>query len=688
MKIFCTSILLLLFSFSAFSYTDESHYSKTFEATRSFRVFTPLNYDANNTKKKYAVIYYFHGCGGSYRKSGTYSYKDFELIPPKADNRPDDPDYELPNNADFENEATRSDVIIIAVDGKIPGIPGCGVYFPSQVDDWSGNRFNFSAYIRELIDVVDARYPTLVGAQHRAISGLSMGGQAATWVAATNPHLFSSASEFCYSPAYYDVGERSYLTTVDIQQLWRNFRGLPMRHSTNTKDWLKYYTTQLYQTYLGAGFENEFYLADYCKHHAARIDLQFSFHNNHFSKPKQTVDCFSFINLYPDFEVWGYEVSSKKKESGWIYLHDVARNGLGIYTRERLPWGKSLTNFDISVTTPAVYQPNKKYTLSRYSYKKDTITTEPIVANGEGKMVVKSTGGVGEEIGIVGEGLQPSVMVLTDTINENLYLYEKTTKTFAFDVVNLSTTAQTIDFVVSTENKELLTIVKQPKQVTIPALSKLTIDSFFSCKGSYLPDFKNTGFIKISMVIDGVVQEREHFRKVVVKEATQATGKFNVKIFDGRSEDLALYQYKWKHNQWANPFSTDTISEGSGNGNGKPELGETFSIWIQTPSPLEAKDLATWHPVIPLNGRDHPDVCVDDIKLWRMNTGRSTLSAQVKLNRKPTKKKPIRIPVQVEYLQVEYMEGDCHRNTADKYGHAYYDLLLKADGTLELAKPN
>lgn len=315
------TIYLILFPLLVYSYTDETHYSKTFGTTRSFRVFTPLNYEAKKENKRYDVIYYFHGCGGSFKKSGTYSYQDFDLIPPNAEDRQDDPDYDFPNNADFENEAARKDVIIIAVDGKIPGIPGCGVYFPSQVDDWSGNRYNFSAYIRELIDVVDSRYNTLAGSQHRAISGLSMGGQMAAWVAATNPHLFSSASEFGYSPAYYDVGETAYLTTIDIHQLWRNFRGMPFRHSTNTKDYLKYYTKQLYQGYLGAGFVNEFYQADFCMHHAARVDLQFDFHKKYFSEPKETVDCFSFINLYPEFEVWGYQVSSnKKKMDGSIFM--------------------------------------------------------------------------------------------------------------------------------------------------------------------------------------------------------------------------------------------------------------------------------------------------------------------------------------------------------------------------------
>jgi len=56
-----------------------------------------------------------------------------------------------------------------------------------------------------------------------------MGGQIAIWLAATNPHLFSSASEFCHSPTYFDVGEPSHMTTIDVKQLWRNFIGLISR---------------------------------------------------------------------------------------------------------------------------------------------------------------------------------------------------------------------------------------------------------------------------------------------------------------------------------------------------------------------------------------------------------------------------------------------------------------------------
>ncbi|RLD31515.1 MAG: hypothetical protein DRI73_08600 [Bacteroidetes bacterium] len=685
MKSIIIVLLLLIGPLLAYSFTDESHYSKTFGKTRHFRVFTPPDYNPSNTSKRYPVIYYFHGCGGSYRSSGTYNYADYGLPEPVAIGRPYESDYGHPNNAEFENVAYYNDVIIISVEGKIEGMPeGCKVYFPSQADTWNDDYYNFSVYIRELIDVVDLRYNTKTGPQFRAVSGLSMGGQMAIWVAATNPHLFSSASEFCHAPNFYEVGDPAYQTTIDVQQLWRNLRGLPFRHSTNDRDYIRYYTTQLYGTYSGAGFENEYYLADFCKHHAARIDLQFGFHLNHFTKAKEKIQCFSFINLYPEFEIWGYNVSSTKTGNGWIYLHDVAKNGLGIYTRKQLPWGKSLPEFDISLTTPAIYIPNESYTLSKFSYQNNTFSSFKLEADSKGRLSINSSGGMGEEIGIIGTGLQSPVFILTDTINENIYLPEDIETPLSFNVLNLSTSPQTVDFMVSTENDELLKILNQPEQVTIPALSKISIDSFVVCKGKFLADYKNTGYIKIACSIDGIVQEREHIIQVVVKKQSPAVDVFNIKIFDGKSEDLASYKYGWR--EWDEPIRSDTISEGTGNGNGKAEVGETFSIWIQTPSLFEIKDSATWHPTIPINRNNNPDIVVEDIIQYRYNTGRDIFSAQMRLTRKPTKKNPVRIPIQAEFLKVQYLENDCHRNTADNFTYYFYDLVIFKNGTVVLEK--
>ena len=682
MKSIVFTVFLMLLSVSVFSFTDESHFSKTFNTIRFFRVFTPPDYDHGDSLKRYPVIYYFHGCGGSYRSSGTYSYADYGLTAPVAINRNYDPDYDYPNNTDFENVVYHREVIIVCVDGKIPDLPGCGVYFPSQSDSWNGNYYNFSAYIRELIDVVDSRYNTKIGPQYRAVSGLSMGGNTAIWVAATNPHLFSSASEFCHAPQYYDVGEPSYMTTIDIQQLWRNLRGLPFRHSTTDRDYLKYYTIQLYETYTGAGFENEYYLADFCAHWAARTDLQFDFHIDHFASAKGNVPCFSFVNLYPSFEIRGYNISSTKKGNGWIYLRDVTKNGFGIYTRERLPWGKALSNFDISVSTPPIYTPNGEYTVSRYSYRNNTFDSQQIIADSAGRLIITSSGGMGEEIGITGKGLQPPVIVLTDTINENIYLDNDTETFLSFDVINLSTSDQTIDFKVLTEDDRLLTIKQGSKQVSIPAESKIRVDSLLVCKGNYLPSFKNIGYIRIISSINGAIQEKEHYIQVTVKNQVQYPEPSSIKIFDGRSENLPLFKYAW--NEWNEPVSSGVISEGLGNGNGKAEMGETFSIWIQAPSAIDSLDTHTWHPVIPVNAGDNQDIFVEKVIQYPFNTGKSVLSAQIRLNRKPERNKPIRIPLQAEFLKVQPLVNDCHRNVADGFGYFYYEILLHEDGTVEI----
>ena len=685
MRHLATALFLLVFPLSVYSYTDENHYSLTFGETRYFRVFTPPGYEVANCSKRYPVIYYFHGCGGSYRRSGAYSYIDYGLTAPVAIGRNYDPEYGFPNNADFENYVNEKDVIIICVDGKIYDLPGgCGVYFPSQAENWGGNFYNFSAYIRELINVVDSRYNTMRGPENRAVSGLSMGGQMAIWVAAANPHLFSSASEFCHSPTFYDVGEPSYMTTIDVKQLWRNLRGLPFRHSTNDRDYLKYYTIELSSSWIGAGFENEFFLACFCKHHAARIDLQFNFHLRHFSSSGRNISCFSYINLYPQFEVWGYKLSSSKTGNGWIYLHSVSKNGLGLYTRKRFPWGQGLHNFPISLITPAIYMPDSSYTLARYNYHNDGFTSQEIKSDAQGRLTLSSSGGIGEEIGIIGKDLQPPVFILTDTVNENIYLDSNIETALSFDVVNLSESKQTIDFIASTENTDLLSIHKGIKRLTIPAGSKLKVDSMFVCRGVYLTDFRNTGYIKISSIINGIPQERDHIIQVTVKNNFSKNDSDCIKIYDGRSESLALFKYDWGN--WNNPLSSGIISEGLGNGNGKADMGETFSLWIQPSSVLDPNDLKTWHPVIPVNAGDNKDITVEEIKQHYFSTGRMILSAIIRLNRKPTEGNPVRIPVQAEFLKMEPLTNTCHRNFADNFGLFHYEIMIYEDGTAAMKK--
>lgn len=124
-----------------------------------------------------------------------------------------------------------------------------------------------------------------------------------------------------------------------------------------------------------------------------------------------------------------------------------------------------------------------------------------------------------------------------------------------------------------------------------------------------------------------MIQGREQLIRVIVKKPNPIIDNFCIKFFDGQEEYLALYKYVW--GEWNNPIPTDKISEGIGNGNGKAEIGETFAIWIQTPSLIESKDEATWHPTIPLNNKNNADIIFKEIKAHKFNTRRPVLSAQM-----------------------------------------------------------
>ncbi len=286
---------------------------------------------------------------------------------------------------------------------------------------------------------------------------------------------------------------------------------------------------------------------------------------------------------------------------------------------------------------------------------------------------------MGEEIGIAGRELQPPLIVLVDTINETIYLDHDAETSLSFDVVNLSESGQTIDFTISAEDSVLLSITNRTRKVFIPALSKISVDSLIVCKGKFLPLYQSLGYIRITSSIHGMMLEKEHMIQVRVKNQVQHPDPSQIKIFDGRSEELSLFKYAW--NQWNDPLSSGVISEGSGNGNGKAEMGETFSIWIQAPFAFDSLDIRTWHPAIPINTGDNTDIVVEKVSHHSFNTGRSILSAQIRLNRKPEKNDPVRIPLQSEFLKIEPLVDDCHRNVADNFENFYYEILLYEDGT-------
>ncbi len=126
-------------------------------------VITPDGYDAA-AGKKYPVVYLLHGHSGNYRSW----VKDVPTIKKAAD--------EL-------------GLIVVCPDGGFNSW-----YINSPVND----SVKYDTHIsEELIPYIDANYRTIADRKARAVSGYSMGGHGALYLALKHPDLFANVGSIC-----------------------------------------------------------------------------------------------------------------------------------------------------------------------------------------------------------------------------------------------------------------------------------------------------------------------------------------------------------------------------------------------------------------------------------------------------------------------------------------------------------
>ena len=115
--------------------------------------------DPERADMRYPVVYLLHGYDGSYR--------------------------DWYNHAELHNIAFANDIIIVCPDGQDSW------YFDSPIDP----KMQFETFVSsELVAYVDAHYRTTPDRQHRGISGLSMGGHGALFLAMRHPDVFAACA--------------------------------------------------------------------------------------------------------------------------------------------------------------------------------------------------------------------------------------------------------------------------------------------------------------------------------------------------------------------------------------------------------------------------------------------------------------------------------------------------------------
>jgi S-formylglutathione hydrolase FrmB len=113
-----------------------------------------------------------------------------------------------------------SDIILIVPDGDQ------GWWLDSPLVRHS----RYAQYLLELVELVDARYPTTPHRDARGLCGFSMGGYGAMALAAQRPELFGSAS--------------SLIGTLDIVQMFRHYHRLQLLLGSDMQAWQEANPTQ------------------------------------------------------------------------------------------------------------------------------------------------------------------------------------------------------------------------------------------------------------------------------------------------------------------------------------------------------------------------------------------------------------------------------------------------------------
>lgn len=159
-RIICTFFLLALFSFvvKAGKVDTISIYSNSMHKSINAVVIKPDSY--KKKKNSFPVVYLLHGYSGNYSNWIT-------KVP------------ELNRYADTYQ------TIIVCPDGNYSSW-----YFDSPMD----STLRYETYIAtEVVDFIDKNYRTIADKDHRAITGLSMGGHGALFLALRHANVFGAA---------------------------------------------------------------------------------------------------------------------------------------------------------------------------------------------------------------------------------------------------------------------------------------------------------------------------------------------------------------------------------------------------------------------------------------------------------------------------------------------------------------
>jgi hypothetical protein len=371
---------------------DSTHYSSVFGELRNYRIFLPRRYFAN-PQKRYPVIYFLHGWSQRYFGSSDH-YADFD----KGNE----------NNGDnIANFVSAHEVIVVKSDGYNRSPDEKYYVRPYNIGPVETYR-QFPIYYPELIDYIDRHYNTIADREHRAISGLSMGGFMTFWIGGKYPDLFSAAGNFCGSPEFV-VGPKDFPVEYRHIDMYKNYGGMKLRLNYGDKDFIRGYHQDMNRiwTHIMDNYEYKIYDAE---HSTCGLAEMFGFLLETFKYPPPKPRNWNHVDVYPQFSVWDYSVTSDRSIPGFTIMEDVDKRGFRCAVREFLPDGELMPFVNLSISTAALYEKNELYIINDVDMKTLKHSEKTIRSDNSGRLRISINGSC-HEVGINKKTDQPNISI-------------------------------------------------------------------------------------------------------------------------------------------------------------------------------------------------------------------------------------------------------------------------------------
>jgi len=372
-------------------YQDKSHDSKVFGRQKKYRLYLPNDY--NKTDKRYPVIYFFHGWGGSYNSD------------PSAK-----PEYEL-----LGDLIDKYQVIMVMWDGRIEDAEPR----PYNTGNHEDVKYHIQMkdYFPELVDHIDENYRTLADRDHRGIIGFSMGGFMSTVIAGKYPDMVSAITDMVGSPEFF-LGYPNNHTFYPVRYMFDNLKDVSVRLHNMDNCPLVYMNTEVknaaeweermdFEYWMGKGDHK---LDEPGETKIFEMAMQFVV--NRFNNPVPLHKTWSHYDIYPEFDLWGYSIKSNKNEPGYLYLRNVSPAGFGFYTLKWVPDGPPIKNCLTTITTAPIYEKGETYDIMLYRKGIDNPVLLKEKADRNGHLHIELNG-EGSEISISHKS-QPADFLILD----------------------------------------------------------------------------------------------------------------------------------------------------------------------------------------------------------------------------------------------------------------------------------